>query len=132
MTDLERRALLGDKQAQEKCTRQGIALPCPLCGGEAWIKYTNDNHKRPYIECKFGVFQKSGKCVAQQKMWEYNTERDALEAWNCRPAPPIGRCWECVYSTGSDENGVLFCENLSVGMKRDDFCSNFKPKERKQ
>ena len=31
MDDLERRALLGDRQAQDECTRQGIALP-----GEGW------------------------------------------------------------------------------------------------
>ena len=35
MTELERRALLGDRKAQEECTRQGIALPCPCCG-EKW------------------------------------------------------------------------------------------------
>lgn len=34
MTDLERRALLGDRQAQEECTRHGIVLPCPFCGGD--------------------------------------------------------------------------------------------------
>lgn len=28
MTDLERRALLGDKQAREECTRNDIVLPC--------------------------------------------------------------------------------------------------------
>ena len=32
MTDLERRALLGDRQAQEECTEKGIMLPCPFCG----------------------------------------------------------------------------------------------------
>lgn len=31
MDDLERRAVLGDRQAQDECTRQGIALPCPIC-----------------------------------------------------------------------------------------------------
>lgn len=30
MTDIERRALLGDPQAQEECTRRGIVLPCPI------------------------------------------------------------------------------------------------------
>ena len=30
--ELIRRALMGDKQAQEECTEKGIALPCPLCG----------------------------------------------------------------------------------------------------
>lgn len=32
---LVKKALLGDKAAQEECTKQGIVLPCPLCGGEA-------------------------------------------------------------------------------------------------
>lgn len=35
MDDLIRQALLGDKQAQEECTRQGIVLPCPFCKGKA-------------------------------------------------------------------------------------------------
>lgn len=34
MTELERKALMGDEQAQEECTRQGIVLPCPFCGSE--------------------------------------------------------------------------------------------------
>ena len=33
MTDLERRALLGDKEAQKECTEKGIVLTCPVCGG---------------------------------------------------------------------------------------------------
>ena len=37
MTDLERRALLGDRQAQEGCTRRGILLPGPFCGGSSEI-----------------------------------------------------------------------------------------------
>lgn len=40
MTELERRALLGDRQAQEECTRLGIVLPCPFCGN---IPITEDN-----------------------------------------------------------------------------------------
>lgn len=34
MTDLERRALLGDQEAQKECTEKGIALPCPHCGAK--------------------------------------------------------------------------------------------------
>ena len=37
MTEIERRALLGDKQAQEECTAKGIVLPCPCCGGNGKI-----------------------------------------------------------------------------------------------
>lgn len=32
--ELIRRALMGDKQAQEECAEKGIVLPCPLCGNE--------------------------------------------------------------------------------------------------
>ena len=32
MTEFERKAMLGDKQAQEECTRKGIVLSCPFCG----------------------------------------------------------------------------------------------------
>lgn len=32
MTELERKALLGDKGAQRECTEEGIVLPCPFCG----------------------------------------------------------------------------------------------------
>ena len=32
MIELERRALMGDREAQEECTRQGIVLACPWCG----------------------------------------------------------------------------------------------------
>jgi len=34
MTDKEqiRRALLGDKEAQQECTDRGIVLQCPFCG----------------------------------------------------------------------------------------------------
>lgn len=39
MTDLERRALLGDRQAQEECTRQGIVLPCPCCKGKGKVSF---------------------------------------------------------------------------------------------
>ena len=38
MTELERRALLGDQEAQKECTEQGIVLPCPFCG-EANVEY---------------------------------------------------------------------------------------------
>lgn len=30
MTELERRALLGDREAQEECARKGILLQCPF------------------------------------------------------------------------------------------------------
>ena len=35
--ELIRRALTGDKKAQEECTAKGIVLPCPLCGDDVTI-----------------------------------------------------------------------------------------------
>ena len=122
MTDLERRAMLGDRQAQDECTRKGIVLACPYCGGKA---------KKSLVLGRFGIAcTECPVCIVPSPYGEPFGEN--LKYWNTRPAPPIGRCWECVYSTEPDENGMLFCENLSVGMKRDDFCSDFDPKERRQ
>lgn len=39
MTELERKALLGDKEAQEECTEKGIVLPCPCCGGKGKVSF---------------------------------------------------------------------------------------------
>lgn len=39
MTDLERRALMGDKKAQEECTEKGIMLPCPHCSGNGKVSF---------------------------------------------------------------------------------------------
>ena len=38
MTDIERRALLGDAEAQRECTEKGIVLRCWRCGGDAEVK----------------------------------------------------------------------------------------------
>lgn len=58
--------------------------PCPFCGSEAWMIYTNDNHKRPCIQCKFGAF-KEPKCpLSHLVAWDYKTEQEAIEAWNRR------------------------------------------------
>lgn len=37
MTDLVRRALLGDQEAAKECTAQGIVMPCPCCSGRALV-----------------------------------------------------------------------------------------------
>ena len=40
MTELERRALLGDAEAQRECTEKGIVLPCPFAGTNLSPKIT--------------------------------------------------------------------------------------------
>lgn len=83
MTDLERRALLGDKEAQKECTRQGILLPCN-CGGKA-VRLKPTAYHSYRVACE----------VCRMNTGGYKTQEDADAAWNNRPAPPIGRCGEC-------------------------------------
>lgn len=35
MTELERKSLMGDKEAQRVCTEKGVVLRCPCCKCEA-------------------------------------------------------------------------------------------------
>lgn len=120
MTDLERRALLGDKQAQEECSEKGIVLPCPFCGGKA-IRTSPPVNYSYRVACK-ACRANTGGCKTQ-------TEADA--AWNTRPAPPIGRCASCVYW---DEN-TCECEaaaDIEVAYHKytepDFFCGDYEPK----
>lgn len=85
MTALERRALLGDRQAQEECTEQKITLPCPLCGEQADIIVQKD---AGMIICKRCKLYKPFTIVL-------DGVNKARKAWNTRAAPPIGRCVEC-------------------------------------
>lgn len=81
MTELERRALLGDRQAQENCTRQGIDIPCRICGGKLKDKEFSERSYGYDIchACKFGaVIVISGA-----------TYEEALAKWNAGVAPPI-------------------------------------------
>ena len=117
--ELIRRALMGDKQAQEECTAEGIVLPCPFCGGNK-IKtpYVCGDH---FIECS--------SCHSASNI--VSSRKQALKLWNTRPAPSIGRCGECKYFYSCiSETG---CTN-PLGMYQTelteiDYCSYFKPKE---
>lgn len=39
LADIERRALLGDRKAQELCTEKGIVLACPHCSGNGKVSF---------------------------------------------------------------------------------------------
>lgn len=131
MTDLERRALLGDRQAQEECTRKGIVLPCPKCfksvkvyGPEDWEPtfYDPDSGGDPYefdCECGFAF-----------STYKYDF-KDALADWNTRQAPPIGRCASCTHW----DDRTCECESASdieVAYHKytepDFFCGDYEPK----
>ena len=118
MTDLERRALLGDRQAQEECTEKGIMLPCPFCGGNA-IRTSPPVNYSYRVACK-ACRANTGGCKTQ-------TEADA--AWNTRFTLPIGRCGECKHQGGNVSGNP---NELCINMKPDDFCSYFELKEREE
>lgn len=122
MTDLERRALLGDKQAQEECTRQGIVLPCWRCGGEAEAKQVS-NVGRPL----YAVSCKKHYCGAYG--CAHRTENEAISYWNTRPEPPIGRCKDCGNWRGKQGDEYAPCKDCDGVMEADNFCRNFEPRE---
>lgn len=114
MTELERKALLGDQAAQRECTEKGIVLPCPVCGKSVHWDFDSELVYHNYGGCFL-----SGKFIP-------------LPYWNTRSAPPIGRCWECKHWGGIDEYGDGFCHNpdgIDNIAKSEDFCSYFEPKE---
>ena len=115
--ELIRRALMGSKKAQEECTNRGIILPCPICGGEIKIKQCDWDMFYPYCDgCKL-TFN-----------FLFDSEKDAIERVNIRPASPIGRCVECKhYYSESPSTG--YCDNVQDVKGNTDYCSCFEPKE---
>lgn len=129
--ELIRRALLGDKQAQEECTAKGIALPCPFCGGKATMQQDITGRESYHVACS--NVKDMCNLIAGLPMWS-ESEEDALKSWNARPAPPVGRCRECKCwrRNGSDWGSCSkwYTEDkVQAFMLEDDFCSNFKPRE---
>lgn len=118
MTDLECRALLGDKQAQEECTRNGIVLPCPCCGGKA---------KKTLLLGRYGIACTNCLvCIIPEPCVD---EYDKILAdWNTRPAPPIGRCKDCANWRGEQGDTDAPCRDCDGVMEADNFCKNFEPK----
>ena len=123
MTDKEliRCALLGSREAQQECTEKGIVLPCWRCGGESEIQELHTGGKPIYaVTCKKTYCGAYGcACSTQQK---------AIEYWNTRPAPPIGRCRDC-FQYHSEGPGVGYCSLDDQGREETNFCSEFEPKE---
>ena len=120
MTDLERRALLGDAEAQRECTEKGIVLPCPFCGQEK-IRIL-PVCGQGFIECP--------KCHCTPDL--VDSVETAIKQWDTRPAPPIGRCKDCACW---DKN-TWECEaasDIEVAYHKytepDFYCGEFEPKE---
>ena len=123
MTDLERRALLGDRKAQEECTEKGIVLPCPFCGMQPKIKKHEFFGSAPcyVISCN---------CETSGYQFWGIVDR-AIRAWNTRTAPPVGRCRTCMWGLPDENpNGPdMFCDQFDKWLLKDDFCSCYEPKE---
>lgn len=118
MTDLERRALLGDREAQEECTKAGYAIACPICGFKSLVKGLSGR----YSVCCVN------NCVGTRL---FADRQRAVESWNTRTAPPIGRCETCRWGLPDENpNGPdIFCDQFDKWLLKDDFCSCYEPKE---
>lgn len=128
LKELIRRALLGDQEAQKKCTEKGIVLPCPFCGGKAMMQQDITGRESYHVACS--NVKDMCNLIAGLPMWS-ESEEDALKVWNTRPAPPIGRCGECALWKEEKECPGAFCCTIT-GMEREsnDFCSEVEPKEK--
>lgn len=132
MTDLERRALLGDRQAQEECTRQGIVLPCPFCGGKAVLRSSVSQYGGSYnIRCENRCVVTCGHFRDPAYMWRTTSRDEALTTWNTRPAPPIGRCVDCAKRKTSECEMYFSCNcgEQHTWETDNDFCSGFAPED---
>ena len=118
MTELERRALLGDKQAQDECTEKGILLPCPFCGSKkSSSRYACGAY---FVECL--------NCHGTSSVT--STKESVFRDWNTRPAPPIGRCLNCK-QLSAEKNECeewTFCKMWRRDVDLMDYCSYFEPK----
>ena len=122
MTELERKALLGDREAQQKCTEKGIVLPCPFCGSKV-------TRKIGLMRLNFFKCSKCGAVVSFDNDY-YNTHKnEAILAWNTRQAPPIGRCGECkFFNTNYFSNGNGLCERINSIRFEYGYCQCFEPR----
>lgn len=133
MTELERRAMLGDRHAQEECTRKGVVLPCPKCYGK--VKFSFVKFGRYFLEFEY----KCSSCGLTARYTQYipvdkqlAEEPTALSRWNTRPAPPIGRCKDCKHAGEFGEWSFAICkkksEHHNFTVKRDDSCNHYEPR----
>lgn len=87
-------------------------LPCPFCGAEAVIEEIPGG----YVDCTFSVGCNSKEevnCIGFQTLSNYNTKREAAEAWNKRDPTQ----YERGYSNGYDDG--FKAGELSEQDKRD-------------
>lgn len=124
MTDKEliRRALMGSQEAQQECTEKGIVLPCWRCGGESEIQELHTGGKPIYaVTCK--------KTYCGAYGCAHSTQQKAREYWNTRPAPPVGRCKDCLWYLPISKRCKYSLGGLWGEVNELSFCNCFEPKE---
>ena len=124
--ELIRRALLGSWEAQQACTDKGIVLPCPCCKGEAYTEtFFERKGWRTVVGCS--------ECPVSLSTITYDTEeiaqKKALKDWNTRPAPPVGRCKDCLWYLPTSKRCKYSLGGLWGEVNELSFCSCFNPKE---
>lgn len=82
MTELERKSLMGDKEAQRVCTEKGVVLRCPCCKCEAETLTEQGNFTGEGIRTFYYVRCKS--CFTRSA--SYTSKIAAESKWNTRPA----------------------------------------------
>ena len=124
MTELERKALMGNKQAQKECTEKGFVLPCPCCGNDFIIFDTSEDD----YDYGYGGFRCYNCDLGQG--YNFKTREEALEKWNTRIVPPAGKCEDCDYSVDSQYPDSVVCCAYGCATSPDGFCNIFEPKDK--
>lgn len=124
MTDKEliRRALMGSREAQKQCTEAGIVLPCWRCGGESEIQELHTGGKPIYAVTYKKTYCGAYGCAC-------STQQKAIEYWNTRPAPPVGRCKDCLWYLPISKRCKYSIGGLWGEVNGLSFCCCFEPKE---
>lgn len=148
ITELERRALMGDPAAQRECTEKGIVLPCPKCYSEKLDIESDAQEIRDletpeylYITDASIVYITCTDCgiCSECEGIEFgeeceDAEKRLIEKWNTRTPPPIGRCLDCEKQSFNENTGNTWCTLKKPRRKVNPlgFCSDFEPKEREE
>lgn len=117
MTELEYRAFMGNKKAQEECTEKGIVLNCPFCGKK--LEIIADEYFAHPISGR-----DEGYNCANMTFCFKTDDKEMLALWNTRTAPPVGKCGECKQFIKKD----LWCDINGMYMEADAYCCMFEPK----
>lgn len=129
-TELERKALLGGKEAQVECSVKLMVLPCPKCFGAVSAEQV------VYGQGEWGVKFRCQECgleVTEEQDYIFfegkpiPTGKNPLEKWNERGEAPIGRCMDCVYLHPELTGGWYkeVCRLTGQPRCKDEFCSRF-------